>query len=88
MLKLLSAFEGVAKGVIIGVFQFGTEGESAGEAGYPDAERQKELIQIQGGLLPLEVGIGGQDNLMYGTVLQSAGKLFYPDVIGTDTLGW
>ena len=69
MLKLLSAFEGTGKGIVVCVFQFGAEGESAGETSNPDTERQKELVQVQGGLLPLEVGIGGQDDLVYGTIL-------------------
>jgi len=88
LLKLLSAFKGAGQGIVIGVFQFGTEGESASKSGNPDAKRQEYLIQIQGGLLSLEVGIGSQDNLMHGTVLQSVGKLFYPDVAGADTLNW
>ena len=84
-LKLLSAFEGAGKGVVIGVFELGAEGKSAGETGYPDAERQKELIQIKGGLLSFEVGISGQDDLVHGPILQSVGKFSYPDVVGTDT---
>ena len=37
-LKLLSSLNGSGQGNIIGIFQFGAEGQSPGKAGNPDAQ--------------------------------------------------
>ena len=65
----MSAFEGAGQGIIVGVFKLRAEGEPVSKAGNFDAERRKELVQIQGGLLSLKVGVSGQDDLLYYTIL-------------------
>ena len=87
-LKLLPALDGAGQGGVVGVFQFGAEGEAAGEAGNLDAQGVDKLVEIHGGLFPFKVGVGAQNNLIYGAVVESVGKLPDSDVVGADSFGW
>ncbi len=87
-LKLLSAFNSAGEGGIVGVFQLGAEGEPVGKAGYPDTDGGYDVVEVEGGLLAFKIGVSSQDDFLYGTFLQSVGKLPDSDVVGADPFGW
>ena len=71
ILDFLAVLQGAGEGYLIGVFQVGAEGKSAGKAGDFDVQRANEPLEVHGGGLPLEVGVGGEDDLRDHTILES-----------------
>lgn len=58
-----------------------------GKSGNPDTDGGNNVVEIEGGLLTFKVGIGGQDDFLYGTVMQTVGKLPDSDVTGANAFG-
>jgi len=57
------------------------------QAGYPDTEGSKYVVEVKGGLFALKIGIGSQYDFLHSTVLEAVGEFPYPDVTGSYTFG-
>jgi len=57
------------------------------QAGYPDTEGGKYMVEVKGGLFALKIGIGGQYDFLHGAVLETVGEFPYPDITGSYAFG-
>ena len=85
-LDFRASLKGTGQGNIIGVLEFGTVGQSAGQAGDPYAERCNDAAQVHGGLFTFQVSVGGHDDLGHLAVLQAFRKFTDADIVGADAL--
>ena len=86
LLKLLSALEGLGQGGLVGIFQVGAEGKPPGEAGHSDPQGGNQPVEVHRGRLPLQTGVGGQDDLLHYATLEPREKLLDLEVIGADAI--
>ena len=71
---------------LIGVLQIPAYRQPTGQAGHPKTERLEHASQVGGGRLPLEVGIGRQNNFGDVAIGQAHHQFFDVQVIGANAL--
>lgn len=84
MIEAPPALESPSQGDLVGILEISTHRQAAREASDPKAQGFEHAGEVGGGGLPLEVGIGGQDDLGDIAICQAHHQLFDAQVVGAD----
>src|SRR5690606_34825053 len=81
-----AALEGPAEGDLVGVLEVTTHGQAGGEAGARDTHPAEHAGEVGGGGLPLDVRVGGEDDLLDLAVGEAGHELADPQVVRADAV--
>jgi len=83
---LLPAGKGTQQGMLVGVFQVASHGQTARQAGNLQAQRKDLAAQVQSRGIAFHAWVGGQDNLLDQPQVQTFQQGFYLQIVRTDPL--
>src|SRR5204862_6559837 len=83
---LAATLQGLGERDLIGILEVAADGQAARDASDAHPQRAEQLRQVERGGLALDVGVGGQDHLAGGPVLEAQQQLAHLEVVGADAV--
>src|SRR2546425_1915296 len=83
---LAAALQGLGQGDLVRILEVAADGQAARDARDAHAERAEQLREIERGGFALDVGVGGQDDLARGPILQAQQQFAHLQIVGADAV--